>query len=335
MMHCTKKWLSVILTSVGLSAAMVPSAQAATTWIMASGNPDNSFFTENLREFIKEVDVKSNGELKIDLRSNSTLIKLDAIKRAVQSNQVQIGEIRLGVYGNEDPMYVLDGLPGVATNYKEAALLTQAQKPYFDDLFKKSRMIAISYMPWPGQGFFSSKPLNTVADMKGLKLRIYSQPTRELGDKLGFQTTILPFAEVSQAYATGMINSLFTSAQTGIDVQIWENNKYYTYTGTMHNKNTIVVNDRAFKALSPALQQIVLDAGKNAEKRGEELSAKANQETIDVLKSHGMTVVNASDNIQQAIGAIGNDMIKAWSASATAPQKAVLTTYEQLKAQAK
>lgn len=335
MMQCTKKWMSIVVASVGLTVAAMPAANAATTWIMASGNPDNSFFTENLREFIKEIDTRSKGELKIDLRSNSTLIKLDAIKRSVQSNQIQLGEIRLGVYGNEDPMYVLDGIPGVATNYAQAALLTEAQRPYFDKLLQKSRMMGISYIPWPGQGFFASKQLNTVADMKGLKLRIYSQPTRELGDKLGFQTTILPFSEVSQAYATGMINSLFTSAQTGIDVQIWENNKHYTYAGTMHNKNAIVVNERAFKALSPELQKIVLEAGKNAETRGEELSKKANIDTINVLKSHGINVIDASDNIQQAIAKISEGMIAEWRSTATAEQKAVLTNYEALKSQAK
>lgn len=330
MMHGKKNWVCSL--SLGLACLVSGSAHAATTWILASGNPDNSFFTENLRDFAKEVETKSNGELKIDIRSNSSLIKLDAIKRAVQSDQIQLGEIRLGVYGNEDPMYILDGLPGIASNYKEAELLTQAQRPYFDQLFKKGRMMALSYIPWPGQGFFTSKPLNDVTDMKGLKLRIYSQPTQEFGERLGFQTTILPFAEVSQAYATGMINSLFTSAQTGIDTQIWENNKYYTYTGTMHNKNAIVMNERAFRALPKNLQDIVLTAGKNAETRGEELSKKANQETIDVLKQNHMTVTDASPAIQSAIGKIGNDMIAEWSKTATAQQKAVLDNYEKLKA---
>jgi len=74
---------------------------AQTTWTMASGYPESSFFTQNIRLFIKDVEEKSNGKLKIDLRSNDSLIKHDAIKRAVQSGQVQIGEIRLGVYGNE------------------------------------------------------------------------------------------------------------------------------------------------------------------------------------------------------------------------------------------
>lgn len=90
------KIVRVIALAAGALLAS-SAAQAQTVWTMASGYPDSSFFTQNIREFIKEVESKSGGKLKIDLRSNDSLIKLDAIKRAVQSGQIQIGEIRLGV----------------------------------------------------------------------------------------------------------------------------------------------------------------------------------------------------------------------------------------------
>lgn len=321
------KLFASLAAALALPLMTFQSASAATTWIMATGNPENSFFTENIREFIKEVETNSKGELKIDLRSNDTLVKHDAIKRAVQSGQVQLGEIRLGVYGNEDPMYNLDNLPGVVTDYKQAKLLMDAQAPYFDTLFKKNRIRALSYVPWPGQGFFTKTALTTPEDMKGKKLRIYSQPTREMGEALGFQSTILPFAEVSQAYATGLINSLFTSAQTGIDTQIWDNAKYYTYTGTMHNKNVVIVSETAMRALPKAVQDVVIAAGERATTRGYEMSAEVSQKNIDVLKQHGMEVTDASASIQEKIGSIGKKMIEDWRNAANDEQRAVLDNY--------
>ena len=91
-------------------------AAAQETWVMASGYPEDSFFTKTIRQFIEEVESAADGELTIDLRPNGELIKLDAIRRAVQSGQVQLGEIRFGVYGNESPMYTLDSLPGLASD---------------------------------------------------------------------------------------------------------------------------------------------------------------------------------------------------------------------------
>lgn len=311
--------------------ALAGTAQAQTHWIMATGYPQESFFTQNIERFIDEIEKKSDGELTIDLRPNGTLIKHDAIKRAVQTGQVQIGEIRPSVYGNEDPMYILDSLPGVATTYAQAHQLMQAQAPYFEKLFARQSIVPLAYVPWPGQGFFTNEPLDSVADMHGKKIRIYSQPTREMADKLGFQATILPFAEIAQAYSTGMIDSLFTSPQTGIDVQIWDYAKVFTYTGTMHTKNAIIVNRHAFAALDDDLQSIVREAGEHATERGWQMSQDAADGNDKVIAEHGMTINQASDDIQQAISKIGDAMLKEWRGSAPADEQKVLDDYLDMR----
>lgn len=322
--------IKTLLGTVTLGLAMLGasvSARAQTAWTMASGYPESSYFTQNIRAFIKEVEDKSGGKLKIDLRSNDSLIKLDAVKRAVQAGQVQIGEIRLGVYGNEGAMYNLDNTPGVASNYDQAMKLAVAQKPFFDELFKKNGMRVVTMVPWPGQGFYTKAPVNGLADLKGQKLRIYSKQTQQLGEKLGMEALILPFAEIPQAFSTGMIQSLWTSAQTGTDVKAWEYAKHFTYTGTMHNKNAIIVNERAFRALDDATQKVVLAAGEAATKRGFELSRKAGEEREKTLKDNGMTVAQAPKEVLDRIEAIGKDMVNEWLATATPDEKAVYDSY--------
>lgn len=312
-----------------LGIGLTQPALAQTSWTMASGYPESSFFTQNIRQMIKEIEEKSGGKLKIDLRSNDSLIKLDAIKRAVQSGQIQIGEIRLGVYGNEGAMYNLDNIPGVASNYGQAVKLMEAQRPFFDALFKKNGLRAITYVAWPGQGFYTKQPVTGLADLKGQKLRIYSKQTQIMGEKLGMEALILPFAEVPQAFSTGMIQALWTSAQTGTDVQAWDYVKHFTYTGTMHNKNAILVNERAFRQLDEATQKVVLAAGEAATKRGFELSKKAGEEREAVLKSHGMTIAQAPKDVLDAIEAAGKGMVADWLSAASAEEKAVYDTYQK------
>jgi len=312
-----------------ISFGLALPASAQTSWTMASGYPESSFFTQNIRQMIKEIEDKSGGKLKIDLRSNDSLIKLDAVKRAVQSGQVQIGEIRLGVYGNEAAMYNLDNIPGVATTYDQATKLTEAQAPFFEAMFKKNGLRAITYVAWPGQGFYTKQPLKGLADLKGQKLRIYSKQTQIMGEKLGMEALIMPFAEVPQAFSTGMIQSLWTSAQTGTDVQIWDYAKHFTYTGTMHNKNAILVNERAFRQLDAATQKVVLEAGEAATKRGWELSKKASEDRENMLKSHGMTIAQSPKDILDAIEVAGKGMVDDWLVSATAEEKAVYEAYRK------
>lgn len=317
--------------SSALLLTFTGAAQAQTHWIMATGYPQESFFTKNIEQFIDEVEKKSQGELTIDLRANGTLIKHDAIKRAVQTGQVQIGEIRPSVYGNEDPMYILDSLPGVATTYDQAHQLMEVQAPYFEKLFAKQDIVPLAYVAWPGQGFFTNEPLESVDDMQGKKIRIYSQPTREMAETLGFQATILPFAEIAQAYSTGMIDSIFTSPQTGIDVQIWDYAKYFTYTGTMHTKNAIIVNRRALRSLDADLREIVTEAGKHATERGWQMSQEAADANDQELVDNGMTITQASTDIQQAISKIGDSMLEAWRKSASKEEQTVLDDYLEIR----
>ncbi|MXQ12184.1 TRAP transporter substrate-binding protein [Microvirga makkahensis] len=323
--------LKIYLAAAALSVAGVVTATASyaqTVWTMASGYPESSFFTKNIREFIKEVETKSNGKLKIDLRPHDSLIKLDAIKRAVQSGQVQIGEIRMGVYGNEAAMYNLDNIPGVVPDFDKSYKLMEFQKPFYDKLFGKNGMRVITYVAWPGQGFFTKEPVTSLADLKGQKLRIYSKQTQIMGEKLGMEALILPFAEVPQAFATGMIQALWTSAQSGTDVQVWDYVKHFTYTGTMHNKNAIIVNERAMRALDAEVRKIVMDAGAAATERGWRMAKEASSEREQVLRDHGMTIAQAPKDVLDRIDEIGKEMVQEWLKDATPEERAVYEQYQ-------
>ena len=303
-------------------------ALAATQWTMASGYPETSFFTKNIRQFIAAVEERTKGELKIDLRSHDSLIKLDNIKRAVQSGQVQIGEIRMGVYGNEQEMFNLDNIPGVVPTFDKSWKLMEAQKPFYDEWFGRNGMRVITYVAWPGQGFFTAEPINSLDDLNGVKLRIYSQQTQVMGEKLGTQAIILPFAEVPQAFATGMIEALWTSAQSGTDVQVWDYLDVFTYTGTMHNKNAVIVNERALRALPEDIRKIVLEEGEAATARGWELAKAASEERENVLKEHGITINQAPQDVLDRIDEIGKEMVADWMTRASDAEKAVYEAYQ-------
>jgi TRAP-type C4-dicarboxylate transport system substrate-binding protein len=287
-----------------------------------------------VRQFIGEVEQASGGKFAIALSANDTLIKLDSIKRAVQTGQVPIGEIRLGVYGNEDPMYILDGTPFLASDYDAAWKLMEAQKPYFDTLFAKNGMRVIGYQPWPGQGFYTKFPVTKMEDFKGKRLRIYSISTKKMGDMMGFNATILPFAEVPQAFSTGMIEALFTSPQTGIDIQAWENTRHFTNAGALFSKNAVVVNERAFQKLPAEVRQAMLKAGEVFTKRGWEMSAAVTDEQLDTLRKNGMVTTDLPPAIKQSMKEIGEAMIADWKQTANAEAVAVLTYYLSKQQQA-
>ncbi len=301
----------------------------AADWTMASGYPKSNFHTQNIIKFID--DVKSNTSVNINLNPNDTLIKLDAIKTSLQRGQIPIGEIRLGIYGNEDPMYILAGLPFIAPDYSSAWLLKDVQMEYLQEKFAKKGLMILYTAPWPGQGFYTKFPVNSVSDFKGKKLRIYSTATQQMGSMLGFNATILPFAEIPQAFSTGLIEALFTSPQTGIDIQAWDNTKHFTYAGAIFSKNAVVVTKKAFNALSKGDQSNMLAAAKKAELRGWEMSAETTKKQIGILKKNGMSSKNAPDEVISKMKSIGLEMMKNWRSKASPEANAVLDRYLSMR----
>ncbi|MEM6624901.1 MAG: TRAP transporter substrate-binding protein [Pseudomonadota bacterium] len=321
-------WTKRIVGSAALALALSTPAMAQ-SWIMASGYPEDNFHTKNIRLFIE--DVQAASDLEIDLQSNDTLIKLDAIKTALQRGQVPIGEIRLGVYGNEDPMYILAGLPFIASTYAEAWLLKDLQREYLDAKFAELGLRVLYYSPWPGQGFYTGEAVTGLDTFDGKKLRIYSTATQKMGELLGFQATILPFAEIPQAFSTGLIEALFTSPQTGIDVQAWDNTTHFTYAGAIFSKNAVVVNEAMFQSLPPETQAAVLAAAAAAELRAWEMSAATTEAQIKILADNGMTTESAPAEIIEKMIEIGGVMMEGWREQASPEAIAVLDRYLSLR----
>ncbi|UUX49002.1 TRAP transporter substrate-binding protein [Nisaea acidiphila] len=323
--------LKTLLASAVIGAGMLATAGSAQAveWLMASGYPDSNFHTKNIKAFIE--DVKATTSVDIKLNSNDSLIKLDAIKTALQRGQIPIGEIRLGVYGNEDPMYILAGLPFIASTYAEAWLLKDLQKEYFDKIFDEAGLKILYYTPWPGQGFYTKFPVTKTADFSGKKLRIYSTATQKMGEMLGFDATILPFAEIPQAFSTGLIEALFTSPQTGIDIQAWDNTSNFTYAGAIFSKNAVVVSKQYFDALSAEDKAGILAAAAKAELRGWEMSAQTTADQIGVLKKNGMEAANAPEEVVAKMKGIGQEMMKGWREGASPEANAILDRYLALQ----
>src|SRR5215217_2846913 len=124
-----------VLAAVAIGLAFASPLGAQTKWDLPTAYPANNFHTENLQQFANDVDKATAGKLKITVHANASLFKAPEIKRAVQSNSAQIGEILLVNFENENPIFGVDGLPFLATSYADSMKLYKASKPAVEKLF--------------------------------------------------------------------------------------------------------------------------------------------------------------------------------------------------------
>jgi TRAP-type C4-dicarboxylate transport system substrate-binding protein len=300
----------LVVASAVLAFAAV--AQAQTKWDLATAYPATNFHTENINAFAADIDKASGGKLKITVHPNAALFKAPEIKRAVQGGQAQAGEILLVNYQNEWQIFGADGLPFLADSYDEGMRLYRAQKPLLEKKLGEQGMQLLYAVAWPPQGIYSKKPLASAADLKGIKWRAYSPATSRIAELVGAQPVTVQAAEVSQAFATGVVESMMSSGSTGWDAKLHEHVKYWYDTQAWLPKNAVIVNKAAFDALDAATKQAVLKAAADAETRGWAASKKANQETLDKLKGAGMQILPPPAALAADMNKVGDTMLKEW-----------------------
>ena len=312
---------------VGLVAASLSSAQAQTKWDLPAGYAAGNFHTENLTQFAADVDRASGGKLKITVHANASLFKATEIKRAVQGGQAQIGEILLANFSNEWPIYAADGLPFLADSYDEAAKLYKVQKPMLEKKLAEQGMLLLYSVAWPPQGIYAKKPINSAADLKGVKWRAYSPSTSRIAELVGAQPVTVQAAELSQAMATGVIESYMSSGSTGFDSKTFEHLKYFVDTQAWLPKNAVLVNKAAFDALDKPTQAALLKAGADAETRGWAVAKVKNGEYLDLLKKNGMTILPPSTQLKADMKKVGDTMLKEWLEKAGPEGKALVDAF--------
>ena len=321
------------LTAVAFTVPLLTcaSAFAQTKWDLPAAYAASNFHTENLVQFAADVDKATAGKLKITVHANASLFKANEIKRAVQGGQAQIGEILLANFENENPIYGADGIPFLASSYSDSKKLYAAQKPALDKLLGAQGMKLLFSVAWPPQGIYSKKELSSVADLRGIKWRAYSPATAKIAELIGAQPVTIQAAELSQALATGVVESYMSSGSTGYDSKTYESLKYWYDTQAWLPKNAVLVNKKSFDALDAATQTAVIKAAADAEVRGWKVSEEKNEFYKKALTEKGMKILTPAPKLVTDMKQVGTIMLADWQKKAGPDGEGVIASFNKPK----
>jgi TRAP-type C4-dicarboxylate transport system substrate-binding protein len=326
--HLSRKhwgWLA------GAAMVALPFAAGAESWDMPVAYAASNYHTENAVQFAEDVKEATGGELEITVHPSGSLYKGDEIKRAVQTGQAQIGERLISALGNEDPLFELDAVPFLATSFADARTLYEAQKPVLEEILNSQNMKLLYAVPWPPQGLYANKPIESKADMEGVKFRAYNAMTARVAELMGAVPTQIEAAEISQAFATGVAESMISSGSTGYDRKLWEHTSHWYDTKAWLPKNMVMVNQAAFDGLPEDQQQALLDAAATAEERGWEKAEELADWYKEQLAANGMEVGEAGAELQKDLQEIGQIMTEDWLESAGEQGQQVIDAYQQAR----
>lgn len=317
---------SVIAAFVA-ACAMMTNTAGAETWNMATPYPDFEFHTRNIRQFADEVGKLTDGKLEIKVHSGQSLIRHPEIKNAIRSRQVPIGEFLLSRLSNENPVYELDAIPFLASSYPEAKALWAAQKPVVEQLLAKQNMRVLYVVPWPPQGLYTKKAIESADDLKGLRFRTYNTVSERMAALLGMVPTQTEATEMATAFITGRVDAMMTSPSGGAQNKAWDWSTHFYDVRGWAPKNVIAINEQVFQALDKPLQEALLKASADAEQRGWKMSEVDTQEGIDLLVKGGMKGIKPNPALIEGLKKVGEAMTQDWLKKAGPEGKAVIDAY--------
>ena len=147
---------------------------------------------------------------------DSVGVKADDAFRLLRSGAFDVMSVQIGMASRDDPFFEGVDLIGVAPDMKELRKVVDAYRDAFDRRLQQrfnSKVLAL--WPFGPQVIYCNAPINTVDDLKGQKVRVFTQSMAALMQHFGASPVTLPFSEVYPALQRGVATCAVTSPTSG------------------------------------------------------------------------------------------------------------------------
>ena len=317
-----------IFSAIVLSLFLTSTSNAVEKWDMPMAYSATNFHSENGVMFADAVRIATGGEIDITVHAGGSLFKGGEIKKAIQTGQVPIGERLLSGHQNESLIFGTDSIPFLATSYADSAKLYKHLRPELEKILDKQGLVLLYAVPWPSQGLYFNKEINSVADTKGIKFRSYNNSTARIAELMGMLPVQVEAAELSQALATGVASSFVSSGATGYDRKVWEHLSHFYEVNAWLPRNYVMVNKKVWNKLSEKNRNIIMGVAKMAEAAGTARSEQLSGWYLTQLAANGMTVTKAEGQLRADLESIGKTMSDEWISNAGSVGKKIIDGFK-------
>jgi TRAP-type C4-dicarboxylate transport system substrate-binding protein len=260
-----KKWkiclvFGIILFSLSLSVATAQSPQKVITWgfapSSASATPGSSYHKYIMEPFADLINADTNGQLKLIIHKG--LVPDNRVIEGVRDGTVDMGA-QIVQFRAELALLGFIVLPFIP--HEKLPEIAKQMKPAFSKLLsEKHDVVLLGYGYAPKQWLITKKPIRTVEDMKGYKIRVAATETLELLKAAGANPVFMPMSEVYPALQRGVIDGGITSLE-GVVSKKWYEVLKYVYDWPVGNGSYIwFANKKSWATLPSDLQKQILKA---------------------------------------------------------------------------
>jgi TRAP-type transport system periplasmic protein len=262
--------LALLLAAAALLASPPPALQAqAAKYRIRFGNSQGAGETtaDTMIEFKKEVEAKSGGQIQVELYPSGQLGKVEEVMEMLRAGAVQMHVNSPQYLAKWYPEIQVTSLPYLFDS-PEAADRT-LDGPFGVELRakiqEKTDFVIMGYEEYGLKHVFNRRrPVRTMEDLRGLKLRVIASPvTLKTFQALGASPIGMAFSEIYSAMQTGVIDGGELPFTSILGAKLYEVTRYISTTGHFFELALVVGSKSWLAGLPPDMRKIVLDAAAN------------------------------------------------------------------------
>jgi tripartite ATP-independent transporter DctP family solute receptor len=277
-------------SAAAVAAPYVP-AQAPIALQGASQFNDDHAFTKAMVKFEELVKQYYGKPVNFTLHKNSSLgLEKQYFEYMAQGRAVDyaiVSPAHMSTFSKAAPFIDAPFLFRDLTHWNKV-LDQDLLKPIAEEIAQKAEVMLIGYAGGGVRNIFSNKPASTLAELKGLKVRVQGAPiwSRTFA-AIGMSPTVIAYNEVYNAIQNGVINAGENEAAGVESMKFFEVGPNLIMTEHAITIRPLCFSSKTFNALPPELQSAIVKAGKEAGARGRQIESSEDSAKLDALEKAG------------------------------------------------
>jgi tripartite ATP-independent transporter DctP family solute receptor len=263
----------------------------------ATQNPVGHPIEMGMKKFAEIVTAKSGGKIKVNLFPGGQLGSDQANVTALQGGTLEMVSMNSGILASVAKEMTIVDFPFLFGNAKEAdAVMDGPVGKKLHGKLEKKGIVGLAFWELGFRNITNSKrPINTVADIDGLKLRVIPNPINvDWVKALGANPTPMPFPEVYGGLESKAIDGQENPLTVIAANKFWEVQKHLAITNHQYNPQSVIFSKKIWDTLTPAEKKIIDEAADEAAKYQREQSRAQMATALDAIKKGGIAVTELS-----------------------------------------
>lgn len=265
------------------------------TLSFASGLPETLYPSEAYLAWADDVKELSGGKVEFENYFAGALVPQDEVIKAVSDNQTDLGQFAPNAYPDQFKYSSIDSVPG-STEDLGAVISTYRDfyenKAEFEKEWTDAGMVPILIEPTAANVFVSKKELNSVEDIKGLRVRASGAMLPVL-EELGATTVTLPQVDVYEGLQRGVVDAATSLTLPSAASQSFGEvaSRIYDIGLAPAGMVVLAMNKQSYDELPNDVKDAMTEASENADRAWLDLVDKTGAEACGPLEEQGAELI--------------------------------------------